>query len=582
MKEQRFEKEERVQGEDGSQHRWSKKLTRKVRVFRRHIPLWLLILALVAAGVGAAVGTILSGRIIGEIPVTVSQALLVGEPQFPDEMPDDVERQTLTRIEPTAPDRAIGIVSDDQTSFRAGAEIDTGDCYIIQLPLKNASEQDLSAELTIDIPDCIEVEVFGSDEESDSSDDHTLYVTRVGYGVWNFRVSYMAEFEDSDFSDSVGIVVCADDDCAPGFYMLNATLTQISGTHTSKPTLDITKGGPDTVNLNGRADYTMLVSSDGESPASDVVVADTIPTGMEYASSSPAATVSGKTVTWHLGTLDVGDTETLTLGLRATQAGTWTNRVKVTCDEGMEAEASASTTVSVPSLNIVKIGPDERDLGDDATYTITVRNTGSVNLTNVRVTDEMPAGMSYAGSNPPGSISGDQVSWSLGSLNNGETETITLTLDCDDVGTWVNVATVTNNEGITRTASATTEIIAHAGGMSITSTDNDDPIPVGGQYTYIISVTNQGLLPLHNLRIVNEIPDETSFVSASGPAAYNAVGDTVTFDPVASIDAGDTLTYQINVLAVSDGFALNQATMTYDEFGASVTTQEGTTIYTTP
>ena len=98
----------------------------------------------------------------------------------------------------------------------------------------------------------------------------------------------------------------------------------------------------------------------------------------------------------------------------------------------------------------------------------------------------------------------------------------------------------------------------------------------------MVAVTNQGLLDLHNVEIVNTIPDETSLVSASGPSSYSVAGRVVTFDPVATITPVETLTYNITVLAEAEGFALNLASMTYDEFGSPVTTQEGTTIYTLP
>ena len=54
-----------------------------IRIGKKNIPVWLLVTALGVAGAGAAVGTVLAGQVTGEIPVTVSQALLVGDPVFP-------------------------------------------------------------------------------------------------------------------------------------------------------------------------------------------------------------------------------------------------------------------------------------------------------------------------------------------------------------------------------------------------------------------------------------------------------------------------------------------------------------------
>ncbi len=559
-------------------------MKRKVRILRRSFPLWLLILLLIASGIGAAVGTILAGRVTGEVPVTVSQALLTGSPIFPSSMPSGVTRQTI-RIQPNAPDRAIGIVGDDRTSFRAGVEVDVGDVFLIQLPLKNASNQDLTAELTLTVPDCIEVEVFGSDEETESEYDHTSNVTRIGPNKWNFFVSYLAEMSTFDWRDSIGIVIGVDDDCMPGFYTIEATLEQIVGTYIERPYLSISKAGPVEADLNEQVDYTIVVTNISQTTANLVVVKDIIPAGMTYISSTPTAdAVSGKLVTWNLGTLDAGNSTTLLLRLRAIQTGVWTDKAQVISAEKVIAEASATTIVValIPAVDIQKTGPAELTQGTNGTYTITVRNTGEATLTNVTVTDQIPVGMSYVSSSPVGTQADNQVSWGLGSLSSGQQRTISLTLKGETVGTWTNSASVTCDEGVTDTDSATTEIVPAAGGMTFYSYDTDDPVVVGDNTTYVVKVINQGQIILHDVQIANTIPDEMSFVSISGPSSYSFDGQTVTFSPVATIAPGETLTYNITVQADTPGAVINSTTLTYAEFGFPLTTQEPTTIEVAP
>ncbi|MCD6452901.1 MAG: DUF11 domain-containing protein [Dehalococcoidales bacterium] len=556
-------------------------MKKRVHIFKRSIPIWLLVLALIACAAGAAVGTILGKKVIGDVPVTVSQALLVGEPSFPN-MPSGVSRQTF-RITPQPPDRYIGIVGDDAASFRAGAEVDTGDVYLIKLPLKNASQQDMAAELTLTLPQSIEAEVFGSDEESSSSVDHTFNMTRVGNSKWDFRVSHLADMVTSDWRDSIGIVIGVDDDCPPGFYMIDATVEQIPGIHTEHPWLSLSKTGPDTVSLNEKFYYTIKVENSSDAgEATNVVVKDTIPAGLTYYSSSPTASVSGNTATWNIGTLDAGNSEILKLRLNASQVGQWTNKAIVTSAEDVEVEASATTQVINPLVSIDKTGPSQGNQGTNIVYTITVNNTGSVNLTNTTVTDQIPTGMSYISSSPTGSHSGQQVWWSLGTMTPGEQEQLSLTVSCDSVGSWTNSASVSSSEGATDTDTSSTDITTSAGGMTISSTDTVDPISVGVQTTYVITVTNQGLATLHHLQIINTISNKMSFISASGPATYSVAGQVVTFTPVATVTPSQTLTYYITVRADTAGSAVNTSSMTYDEFGSPVTTQEGTTIHPTP
>jgi len=205
-----------------------------IRIGKKNIPVWLLVTALAVAGAGAAVGTVLAGQVTGEIPVTVSQALLVGDPVFPDSDADwtsggtvsGVDRQTLSGHH-DLPDRSLGNASDDHTAFIAAAEVDTGDKYLIQVPLKNASGQDMKVLMTLDYPDGMTVECFASDEEDSSGTDNTRNIVRTGLYTWVFELDFEAEYETSDWEDCIGINIATSDVIAPGFYSINGTLEQI-------------------------------------------------------------------------------------------------------------------------------------------------------------------------------------------------------------------------------------------------------------------------------------------------------------------------------------------------------------------
>ena len=206
-----------------------------IRIGKRTLPVWLLVGALTTAGAGAAVGTVLAGRITGEIPITVSQALLVDDPIFPDSDQDwddgsdtvwGVDRQTLSGHH-DKPDRSLGNASDNHTAFIAAAEVDTGDKFLIQVPLKNASGQDMKVQLTLDYPNGITVECFASDEESQSATNNTRNIVRTGYYTWIFELDSDAEYVTTDWEDCIGINVATSDVIAPGFYYLNGQLEQL-------------------------------------------------------------------------------------------------------------------------------------------------------------------------------------------------------------------------------------------------------------------------------------------------------------------------------------------------------------------
>ena len=212
-------------------------MTKKVKLFGlKALPIWLLVVALVAGGAGAAVGTILAGNVVAEIPVTISQALEAGKPvawsgssfdsSVVDNMPQGVDALDGVIESPgdvdtvVAPDRSIGAVNDTQTAFQFAAEIDQHDFYIFWVPLKNASNQDMTVQLKMQVPNGLTVEVmdaYGSTVDN---------MTRVGLNTWKFDLD--AEADKSDEADAIYIVVAASDTVAPGFYTITGELLQIS------------------------------------------------------------------------------------------------------------------------------------------------------------------------------------------------------------------------------------------------------------------------------------------------------------------------------------------------------------------
>jgi hypothetical protein len=69
-------------------------------------------------------------------------------------------------------------------------------------------------------------------------------------------------------------------------------------------------------------------------------------------------------------------------------AGTLTNVVKVTTDEGATGIYTETSTSLTPAINVIKkASVDTAHVGETITYTYTVTNTGDVTLTDVKAND---------------------------------------------------------------------------------------------------------------------------------------------------------------------------------------------------
>jgi hypothetical protein len=97
--------------------------------------------------------------------MAVSQALMVGEP-----------------IIKTHVNSWFSSVNDDNTGFTAAAQVNTGDSYIFTVPIGNGSKNDLVAEITLQVPTGLSVNV----QEKPGS--YVRNVTHCGPLTWRFHV----------------------------------------------------------------------------------------------------------------------------------------------------------------------------------------------------------------------------------------------------------------------------------------------------------------------------------------------------------------------------------------------------------
>ena len=117
--------------------------------------------------------------------------------------------------------------------------------------------------------------------------------------------------------------------------------------------LVVTNGdAPDPVRIGNNLTYTLVVTNKGPSQATNVVVTDIMPVGIDFVSCSPSQgtyTQEDDTVTCRLGTMTNGARATVTLVGWPTLVGVFTNEVSVQTDDTdtntANNRASAVTTI---------------------------------------------------------------------------------------------------------------------------------------------------------------------------------------------------------------------------------------------
>jgi uncharacterized repeat protein (TIGR01451 family) len=253
------------------------------------------------------------------------------------------------------------------------------------------------------------------------------------------------------------------------------------------------------------------------------------------------------------------------------------NKAVATADGGLRDEVESCVNVVDAKLSLKKTGPRQHFISVPVPYQLTVTNEGTSPLTNVVVTDRLPAQTTFVSASNGGRAVGSQVQWSLGTLAPGASKTLDLKLRARTTGELVNQAEARAERGVLATAEART-IIRGGAGLLLEVIDVNDPIEVGEETQYQIIIRNQGSAPATKVRITANVPPELEITRVQGPVDHKKEQQKVSFDPLDVPPGADTV-YRIHLRATKPGDVRFKVEMTGDQLPAGpVLEEESTTI----
>ncbi|MCE9605819.1 MAG: DUF11 domain-containing protein [Planctomycetia bacterium] len=218
--------------------------------------------------------------------------------------------------------------------------------------------------------------------------------------------------------------------------------------------LSIDKSGPAEVAVGGTVTYRIDVRNPSDLSARLLTVTDAIPNTLTLIGSNPPALVTGSTVTWQLGDLPAGQSRSLELSFRTSQAGIINNCATVRSADGVSAQDCAATTVTSPSVEITMVAPQQAAVGEDITFVTTVTNRGSTKATGIVLIDRFDDGLKHEFAASP--IENRE----LGDLAPGESRKVNVRLKAVQPGRWCNTMELTGNNGNRGSAQACVTAVA--------------------------------------------------------------------------------------------------------------------------
>jgi uncharacterized repeat protein (TIGR01451 family) len=350
-------------------------------------------------------------------------------------------------------------------------------------------------------------------------------------------------------------------------YNLNAK--DCCDTVITSPKLIVTKTCTKECTTCDNIEYVITVRNEGDGTASGVRVVDTLPAGITASTAT----------TFDVGELGAGQSKEMRITAKASKPGTYSNTVRATGAGGLTSEAECTTIVRQPQLDVQKVGPTgKRYIGRPVDYTITVSNKGDTVAKGTVLTDTVPAGLQFVSASDGGAASGSAITWNLGDMAPGATKTVTVRFNATVAGEVKNVATAR-----AVCTEATADAVVRPEGIAavlLEVIDISDPIEVGAQETYEITVTNQGSANDTNIVVKIEIPAEMDFVSAAGPTQGTASGKSVVFAPLPSLAPKAKAVYKLVTKGTKSADVRLRVEMTTDQTAPTpVIETESTHVY---
>ncbi|MEO5558691.1 MAG: hypothetical protein ABIO49_02970, partial [Dokdonella sp.] len=307
--------------------------------------------------------------------------------------------------------------------------------------------------------------------------------------------------------------------------------------------LVVAKSGPASVTPGNDVVYTIVVTNNGPSDATNIIVVDATPAGLLFVSNTGAcATAYPCSIAAIANGASVTITSTYTVPAAYSGANPIINTANATSDtpdpDTTNNTSSVQTSVGPGNADvaIVKTAPATVASGGSIAYTLTISNNGPSPANGASYVDNVPAGITAITASCGGAtggaacvtqpaVAGNAVTGMVGSLPNGGAVVITINGTAPNGPVSLsNTASVTAPAGVNDTNPANnnstvrTDVAALSADLSVVKSGPVNAAP-GTNVTYTLTVTNAGPDAATNVVLNDATPAGLSFVSASLPCA---------------------------------------------------------------
>ncbi|WP_147313975.1 T9SS type B sorting domain-containing protein [Deminuibacter soli] len=316
------------------------------------------------------------------------------------------------------------------------------------------------------------------------------------------------------------------------------------------PAIQITKqADKQFVNPGDTVVFTIAISNTGSVDTSGVQIKE-LPDGFTYISDDGAGTYNNISGIWQVATLQAGARRMLHITMLVNATGAYRN-IAVGGSLNPDDKDNPRDTVALVALQLTKTaGRNDVQTGDTVLFTLSMRNNGTKDTTNVLVHD-IADGLTYVQHTGDGSYNPATGIWTISNLPAGATQTIQLAMKVGIEGPYSNIAVGgTLDPSDPGNPVDTVRLVS----LQISKTASRNEVHAGDSVVFAISISNHGAKDTSNVQ-VKELPDGFTYISDDGAGAYNAETGIWT----TNVPAGATAVLHITMKAAESGLYRNVA-----------------------
>jgi uncharacterized repeat protein (TIGR01451 family) len=389
-----------------------------------------------------------------------------------------------------------------------------------------------------------------------------------GQASWDLGTLQAGEVRDivvEGNSGSRGELPC----CTSGKY--DASALCVTST-VVEPAITVEVSSPESVTVCDVIPVKYVVTNTGDVAVANIKVKSNLPESIQ-------ADGGNNTVVLNVGTLAKGESREVTATVYPKDTGSFEIAAEAMGEGDVTAYASPTTTEVIrPSLVVTATSHKETQfVGRNLGYDIQVSNIGNAVAQSSMLKASIPSNTRFNNASENGNAGGSQIRWDLGDLAPGASRSVSFNVVGTDAGTAATEVVVSGVCAEDATAAASTDITGIAA-ILLEVIDVEDPIEVGNEETYEIRVTNQGSAADTNIKIEAEL-ENMEYIASSGPTSGANDGGSITFEPLGSLAAKDSVTWRVVAKGVEAGDLRFKVSLTSDQLGRPVEETESTHVY---